>query len=82
MKCQNVADPVGQQDDLSVVLYRPIREASRWLLKIHGCVSEPDGIVLSLQDYDKFEASRLPTLCGLVQANLMTSHFFLLNYVD
>jgi hypothetical protein len=37
-------------------------------------------LVLTRRDYERFEASRLCTLSGLVQANLMTSHFLFVGF--
>ncbi|MFO0851836.1 MAG: SIR2 family protein [Gemmataceae bacterium] len=45
----------------------------RWLLKMHGCVSDPDRVVLSRASYTRYD-ERLPALGGLVQALLVTRH--------
>ena len=80
VNCQSINDKLTaasltKNKLLSVIPYHPIKGASKWLLKMHGCVSQPDDIVLTQKDYDRYEAGRLRALSGLVQANLMTSHF-------
>eukprot|EP00568_Trieres_chinensis_P008956 CAMPEP_0183310334 /NCGR_PEP_ID=MMETSP0160_2-20130417/30880_1 /TAXON_ID=2839 ORGANISM="Odontella Sinensis, Strain Grunow 1884" /NCGR_SAMPLE_ID=MMETSP0160_2 /ASSEMBLY_ACC=CAM_ASM_000250 /LENGTH=44 /DNA_ID= /DNA_START= /DNA_END= /DNA_ORIENTATION= len=42
---------------------------------MHGCVSHPESIIITGEDYDEYEAGHMKALSGLVQANLMTSHF-------
>ena len=93
-ECRNITDkrnnnnsspPTTQRqkhddEQLSVIPYNPRRGVSRWLLKMHGCISHPEDIVLTQSDYDTFEASRLSTLSALVQANLMTSHFLFVGF--
>lgn len=45
--CRNVAekkefgDVVAAAESLSVIPYRPVKGAGRWLLKMHGCTSQP-----------------------------------------
>lgn len=78
MKCRNIA--VSKKADLSIIPYYPLRGASRWLLKMHGCVTRPDDIVLTGKDYAEYEAGRMRALSGLVQANLLTSHFLFVGY--
>lgn len=74
-ECRSLAeDSRHRKEDLSVIPYKPRRESTRWLLKMHGCVSCPSDIVLAASDYKNYEAGRLRALSGLVQANLMTSH--------
>ena len=36
---------------VSVMPRRPVKGASKWLLKMHGCVSEPHDIVLTRCGY-------------------------------
>src|SRR5262249_56229382 len=50
------------------VLPHAIRaDAKRWVLKMHGCVSHPEDIVLTRGDYLGY-ADRRAALAGLVQA--------------
>lgn len=57
---------------LSVIPYSPRKDAPRWLLKMHGCVSVPEDVVLTGKDYEHYESSKMKALTGLVQGNLMT----------
>jgi SIR2-like domain len=70
----------GVARDLSVIPYQPRRKATRWLLKMHGCVSAPDEIVITKEDYAKYESSRGRALSGLVQASLITKHLVFIGY--
>ncbi len=44
------------------------------------CVSLPKEIVITKQDYVDYESGRMKALAGLVQANLMTSHFLFVGF--
>jgi hypothetical protein len=46
-------------------------EPERWLLKLHGSVTDPESIVLTRDDYLSFNADRA-ALTSLVKATLMT----------
>lgn len=87
--CRNVAerkgvavvgDEAAAAESLSVIPYRPVRGAERWLLKMHGCVSEPESIVVTSDDYRTYENGRKKALGGLVQANLLTSHLLFVGF--
>ena len=51
----------------------------RWLLKLHGCVSKPDSIVLTRDDYAGYRKER-EALVGIVQAMLMTKHMLFVGF--
>lgn len=51
----------------------------RWLLKLHGSVEHPGSIVLSRDDYLRFEAEGV-ALAGIVQAMLLTRHMLFVGY--
>lgn len=51
----------------------------RWLLKIHGCVSEPSSLVFTKEDYDSSVSSRR-ALFGVLQAMLLTRHIVFVGY--
>ena len=51
----------------------------RWLLKIHGCVSEPASLVFTKEDYDGSVSSRR-ALFGVLQAMLLTRHIVFVGY--
>ena len=61
-------------EKVSVLPREPKKECNRWLLKMHGCCNHNDDIVLTAEDYAKYESSGQAALGGLVQAELMTSH--------
>ena len=67
-------------DKMAILPYAPKQEASRWLLKMHGCVSRPDSIVLTSEDYIKYETSSAKALGGLVQSELMISHMMFVGF--
>lgn len=62
-----------QGQSVSVIPYAPRQHSDRFLLKMHGCVTRPDHIVLTRQDYIRFQESRA-ALGGILQASLITSH--------
>jgi len=62
---------------LSVIPYHPVRESHDWLLKMHGCVSVPNEIILTSRDYANNDRS---ALAGLVQASLMTKHMLFVGF--
>ena len=87
--CRNVAEKKGAAEvgdeaaaaeSLSVIPYRPVRGAGRWLLKMHGCVTAPESIVVTSDDYRSYENGRKKALGGLVQANLLTSHIMFVGF--
>lgn len=54
-------------------------EAGGWLLKLHGSVDRDEGIVLSRDDYLRFEGEGV-ALAGVVQAMLLTRHLVFVGY--
>lgn len=52
---------------------------SRWLLKLHGSVSQPDSIVLTREDYLGYNSNR-EALSALVKAHLMTHHLLFVGF--
>lgn len=71
--CVDVGRPVA------VLPYAPATDATRWLLKMHGCVSHADDIVLTRQNYLRY-AERNAALAGIVQAMLITKHMLFLGF--
>lgn len=51
----------------------------RWLLKLHGCISEPDALVLTRADYLDMPRTH-GALMGLVQGLLMMRHMVFVGY--
>lgn len=71
--CEATGRPVAR------LPYAPARQAQRWLLKMHGCVSAPDDIVLTRQHYVRY-AERHAALAGIVQAMLITRHMLFVGF--
>lgn len=61
----------GAGRPVSVLPYTPGLSHDRWLLKMHGCVSRPDDIVIQREDYLRY-TERRAALTGIVQATLLT----------
>lgn len=53
--------------------------ATSWLLKLHGSIDDPRRIVLSRDDYLRFEGEGV-ALAGVVQAMLLTRHMLFVGY--
>jgi len=64
---------------LSVLPYHPIQSEADWLLKLHGTISEPNNIVITREDYLRYE-SRRGALYGIVQAMMLTRHILFLGF--
>lgn len=65
---------------LSVLPYYPVKASSRIILKMHGDVDFPQDLVITGDDYCKYDTGRTKALAGLVQSSLMTSHFLFLGF--
>lgn len=63
----------------AVLPYAPATNATRWLLKMHGCVSHANDIVLTRKNYLRY-AERNAALAGIVQAMLITKHMLFLGF--
>lgn len=66
-------------EDLRVMTRQWARSCSPWLLKLHGSVDVPEGIVLTSSQYQRHEVRGRP-LYGLVQGLLMTSHLLFVGF--
>lgn len=63
-----------------VLPYQPSKPGSdRWILKLHGCVKEPQDIVLTRADYLRYDERRA-ALKGIVQAMLITRHMLFVGF--
>jgi hypothetical protein len=51
----------------------------RWVLKLHGCVSHPEDIVLTREDQLDYDGRRA-ALAGLAQAMLITRHMLFVGF--
>ncbi|KNC54749.1 uncharacterized protein AMSG_01600 [Thecamonas trahens ATCC 50062] len=54
-------------------------DKSEWLLKMHGCVTKPDSIVLSREHYNAYAESR-SVLAGILQTQLMTKRMLFVGF--
>jgi hypothetical protein len=63
----------------AILPYAPGSPGGRWLLKLHGCVTHPEDIVLTRDDYLRF-SSRRAALAGIVQALLVTRHMLFVGF--
>jgi hypothetical protein len=64
---------------VDVLPYQLTGGSRRWLLKLHGCVSRPEDIVLTREDYLRYDAGRA-ALAGLVQGLLITRHMLFVGF--
>jgi SIR2-like protein len=64
---------------VAVLPYEPAVSQPRWLLKMHGCVTRPDDIVLTREDYLRY-AERRGALAAIVQALLITRHMLFVGF--
>jgi len=78
-ECWNIGDQLSSKE-LSVIPYHPRRKARHWLLKMHGCITASEEIVISGQDYAQYESPRYKALGGLLQASLMTKHLLFIGF--
>lgn len=65
--------------DPRVLPWDALADARPWLLKLHGSVTRPASIVLSRDDYLRFEGEGV-ALAGIVQAMLLTRHMLFVGY--
>ena len=64
---------------VDVLPYEQTGGGRRWLLKLHGCITHPEDIVLTREDYLRYDAS-LAALAGLVQGLLITRHMLFVGF--
>lgn len=65
--------------ELAVLPFDGLASSNRWLLKMHGCVSHPESIVLTRGDYIDFR-SQSATAASLARAILMTKHLLFVGF--
>jgi hypothetical protein len=63
----------------AVLPYDAADSSQRWLLKLHGCISKPGDIVLTREDYLRYDVGRA-ALAGLVQGLLITRHMLFVGF--
>ena len=59
--------------------YETVHAEQRWVLKMHGCISHPEDIVLTREDYLRY-AERRRALAGIVQSLLLTRHMLFVGF--
>lgn len=64
---------------VAVLPYHPPTTRRPWLLKLHGCVRHPEDIVLTREDYMRYD-DRRAALAGIVQALLITRHMLFVGF--
>ena len=58
---------------------QPVAAGERFILKMHGSVSDPSSIVLTRGDYLRFQENR-SALSGIVQALMLTRHMLFVGF--
>jgi hypothetical protein len=66
-------------EPFSILPHAPRADTSRWLLKMHGSVDQREDIVLTREDYLRYEERRA-ALAGIVQAMLMTRRMLFVGF--
>ena len=66
-------------EGVSILPGRIRPDTRRWLLKMHGCVSDPTRIVLTRASYLRYDEN-LPGLAGIVQAFHITRHMLFVGF--
>ena len=59
--------------------YEAVGADARWLLKLHGCVTRPEDIVITRDDYLRYNERRA-ALAGILQALLVTRHMLFVGF--
>lgn len=67
------------QRPVTVLPYTRLTEGQRWLLKMHGCVTHPEDIVLTRESFMTYRERR-EALSGIVQALLITRHMLFVGF--
>lgn len=69
----------GAGEPVATLPYTPGDVHSRWLLKMHGCVSVPEDIVIRREDYLRY-SERRAALAGIVQATMLTRYMLFVGF--
>jgi hypothetical protein len=69
----------GAGGPVATLPYTPGDVHSRWLLKMHGCVSVPEDIVIRREDYLRY-SERRAALAGIVQSTMLTRHMLFVGF--
>lgn len=69
----------GAGEPVATLPYTPGDVHNRWLLKMHGCVSVPEDIVIRREDYLRY-SERRAALAGIVQSTMLTRHMLFVGF--
>jgi hypothetical protein len=72
-------DAEGPAVPTSYIPHRWTADHRRWLLKLHGCVTAPESIVLTRENYIRF-SHQWAALEGLLQATLLNRHVLFVGF--
>jgi hypothetical protein len=64
---------------MSIVPYGPVEGAKKLLLKLHGCCSAPQDIVLTRRDFIRY-GDNSAALGGLLQGLMLTKFFLYIGF--
>jgi len=64
---------------IAVLPYDTTENSNRWILKLHGDINHPEDIVLTREDYLRYQ-DRREALTGIVQALLLTKHMLFVGF--
>jgi len=64
---------------IAVLPYDTTENNNRWILKLHGDIDYPEDIVLTREDYLRYQ-DRREALTGIVQALLLTKHMLFVGF--
>lgn len=67
------------EQPMCVLPYESAKGTNKFLLKMHGCVTHPEDIVLTKQDYLHFEHRRA-ALSSIVQSTLIRTHMLFVGF--
>ncbi len=70
---------LGPENALSVLPWEVAGAGHPWLLKLHGCISRPQTIVLERSDYLRYANNRA-ALKGIVQSLMFTRHLLFVGF--
>ncbi|KAF2078674.1 hypothetical protein CYY_000045 [Polysphondylium violaceum] len=78
-ECFEIASKsIGQS--ICVLPYQSLNSHDkRWILKLHGCVSNPQDIVITREDYIRY-GDKKEALSGILQASLITKHLLFVGF--
>eukprot|EP00127_Corallochytrium_limacisporum_P007374 Clim_evm11s249 gene=Clim_evmTU11s249 len=76
---ENALNSTYPKQEFSVLPHDPLFDTDRSLLKLHGCVTRPESIVLTREDYLRYSDSRA-ALAGIMQSLLLTKYVLFVGF--